>query len=515
MALDSENSDSETDSPGPVTASSIPSVSGTTVAFVGRTQRGPVDRAVAINSYEEYRRVFGGAAAFSFMSHAVLHFFQNGGQRAVVVRLMNRGRRASLQLAAGDERLTLTARHPGSHELIRVSADHDGWDLHPSRFNLTVQRVARQGSQLVEDQEIYRGLSVDRADQQNFVDALSQSELVAVAGPLPSKRPARTVASYPGEPVAYVAMNADGSDGDELTDYDLIGSREEGTGFFALNQIEQFDLLCIPAAPGRDLGITTLVAADRYCRGRRAMLIVDPSWSWKSAESALLGLRKFGFSSECALSYFPRVRPREGGHRFPEGIPACGAVAGILARKDERYGLWEPLSADNGSLRGSLAPTCDISFHQDTLLRRHGVNCFVRRGAGSPALEGNVSFAGQGALRGADQKLSGQRLLLRLMHCIEAGTAFARDRTPNAELRQRMVRVTRFFLLALFEAGAFQGSSPEQAFFVHPAGEETNALVIGVALSRPRRFSVFEVSHSAAGSTSQLLATENVAGLAV
>ena len=214
MALDSESSDSETDSSGPVTASSIPSVSGTAVAFVGRTQRGPVDRAVAISSYEEYRRVFGGAAAFSFMSHAVLHFFQNGGQQAVVVRLMNRGRRASLQLAAGDERLTLTARHSGSHELIRVSADHDGWDLHPSRFNLTVQRVARQGSQLVEDQEIYRGLSVDRADQHYFVDALSKSELVAVAGPLPSKRPARTVASYPGEPVAYVAMNADGSDGD-------------------------------------------------------------------------------------------------------------------------------------------------------------------------------------------------------------------------------------------------------------------------------------------------------------
>ena len=493
----------------------IPPIDGTVVAFIGRAQRGPVNQALTIQSYEEFRKIFGGPVAFSFLSHAVLHFFQNGGQQAVIVRLINRGRRARLNLPAGAEFLNLVARYPGSHELIRVSVDHDGWDLHPTRFNLTVQRVARQGSQLVEDQEIFRGLSIDQNHDRHFVDVLANSQLVAVAGPLPSTRPARTVSSFPGEPVAYLAMDSEGSDGDELTDYDIVGSREEGTGLFALNAVERIDILCVPAPPGKDLGITSLVAAERYCRERYAMLIVDPAWQWKSPEAALLGLRRFGFRSEYALSYFPRLRPREGAHRFIDGIPACGAVAGLLARKDERDGLWCPVNGDNAVLRGGLVPTAELDDHSGALLGRYGINVFSRAGSGGISLSGDVSFAGPGAIRGSDQRLCRRRLLLRIIDSIQRGTAFAQDLEPSPEVHQRMVRVVQYFLLTLFEAGALRGQSPEQAFFVHSGSSDGNGIVVGVALDSPRRFAVVEISQSPTGGHSQMLSTESVVGVAV
>ena len=60
----------------------IPLVAATVVAFIGRTERGPLNEPVAIRSFEDYRRIFGGHAGFSFVSFAVQHF----GSQWVVVR---------------------------------------------------------------------------------------------------------------------------------------------------------------------------------------------------------------------------------------------------------------------------------------------------------------------------------------------------------------------------------------------------------------------------------------------
>src|SRR5690554_4340728 len=80
----------------------IPIVSSTVAAFIGRTERGPLNEPVSIASFEDYRRNFGGHCAFSFMATAVQHFFQHGGQAAYVVRVANRATRASIDVPAGD-----------------------------------------------------------------------------------------------------------------------------------------------------------------------------------------------------------------------------------------------------------------------------------------------------------------------------------------------------------------------------------------------------------------------------
>jgi len=105
-----------------------------------------------------------------------------------------------------------------------------------------------------------------------------------------------------------VNSNSDGDDGAPLTDYDVIGSRIERTGLFALEECDHFNLLCIPP-PSRieDVGPPVLLVAERYCKERGALLIVDPPYAWHTADDALLALRDFPLQSENALMYFPRV----------------------------------------------------------------------------------------------------------------------------------------------------------------------------------------------------------------
>src|SRR6185312_16773198 len=150
-------------------------------------------------------------------------------------------------------------------------------DNEPDRFNLVLQRVRAAGSELIEEQEIFRRLSV-LADSGRLVsEVLTDSRLARVRGELPLQRPKRSERT-PGSPiVGYINSNTDGDDGGPLTDYDINGSATDGTGIFALRTLSGFNLLCIPPLTrDQDVGMSTLVIAARFCRGRHAMLMVDP-----------------------------------------------------------------------------------------------------------------------------------------------------------------------------------------------------------------------------------------------
>lgn len=55
--------------------------------LVGMAERGPLDQAVRLTSWDEYRRVFGGFQTFGYLPFAVRGFFENGGVECYVVRV--------------------------------------------------------------------------------------------------------------------------------------------------------------------------------------------------------------------------------------------------------------------------------------------------------------------------------------------------------------------------------------------------------------------------------------------
>ena len=272
------------------------------------------------------------------------------------MRVANRATRAALEIPAGREVLRLQARQPGSREHLRVSVDYDRVERTPDKFNLVIQRVSRPGSQLVDDQEVFDGL-VDGPDRRALHRRRAAGLRARAARRAVAELPACADARRESRPAdsLYNASSKPGSDGEELTDYDVIGSNAEGTGLFALDRCERIDLVCVPSPPGRDLGSTSFLAATRYCERRRALLVWDPPWAWTSADSAVLALRASGQASRHAVTYFPRVRPRGDLGRYGAGMPACGVVAGMLARCDQG-GVWHRMPPVDTTLKGGLAP---------------------------------------------------------------------------------------------------------------------------------------------------------------
>ena len=146
---------------GPGANQPIARLPGAVTAFVGRTVRGPVNQPVLLDSFADYQQMFGGLWQPSPLSYAVEQYFENGGRQAVVVRVVNGGAPATISLPCGGEILTLEAQSPGSRETLRASIDYD--NIGPAedmRFNLVVQRLRAAGSEHIEDQEIFRRVSV-------------------------------------------------------------------------------------------------------------------------------------------------------------------------------------------------------------------------------------------------------------------------------------------------------------------------------------------------------------------
>jgi hypothetical protein len=59
-------------------------------AFIGIAERGPLDTPVAVESFRQFQAVFGGFISWGFLAYSVRAFFENGGQRARIVRIASR-----------------------------------------------------------------------------------------------------------------------------------------------------------------------------------------------------------------------------------------------------------------------------------------------------------------------------------------------------------------------------------------------------------------------------------------
>ena len=216
-----------------------------TAAFVGRALRGPLDTPIQVDSFAAFTHRFGGIWGRSSLGPTVRQFFEHGGKRACVVRVANNARGAMICLPADHGVLVLKALEPGSTEQIRAAVDYDAIQ-DDEHFNLTVQRISPTTG-LVIDQEIYRRLSCDPEAKRYVADAALDSNLIRVSLPAPPGRPVATGGPAVDASEEYVGHAQRGSDGDELSDYDLVGSATRETGLFALNGIEDIDLVLFAA----------------------------------------------------------------------------------------------------------------------------------------------------------------------------------------------------------------------------------------------------------------------------
>ncbi|WP_449426311.1 phage tail protein, partial [Rhodanobacter lindaniclasticus] len=218
-----------------------------------------------------------------------------------------------------------------------------------------------------------------------------------------------------------------------------------------------------------------------FCVERRALLIVDPPGAtWSSAGSitsannaALTALGLNGVAARNAALYFPRViesDPKRQG-QLDTFVP-CGIVAGVMARTDTQRGVWKAPAGIDAALNGVQGLAVPLNDAENGMLNPLGVNCLR-----SFPLVGPVAW-GSRTLRGADlladeYKYVPVRRLALYVESLYRGTQWVVFE-PNDEPLWAQIRLNvGAFMQNLFRQGAFQGSTPNDAYFVKCDKETT------------------------------------------
>jgi hypothetical protein len=489
----------------PPRGQAIPVSRETVTAFIGPAPRGPIDMPVAVRSVDEYLARFGAAGHRSRLELLLQQYFENGGKAALVVRVARSRRRNRIVLPGPAGPLLLDAVNPGPLEHLRAAVDLDGV-TEPDRFNLTVHRCTSPETPLVEEQESFANVSV-LPGQNDFVgDALATSRLVRLGGGPPGAPPLRTQRGDANHTADYVFCHAEWTGADAPTDYDLIGSREEGTGLFALEQAPCVDLVClVPGVPGESLGPVALFAAERYVAQRQAMLILDPSNEWTSVTEVVRTQRARRFPSPNALTYFPMLEHRPNTD-LPDLLSACGAIAGLLAAGDQRAGPWA-LPAETAALAlGRGRPAVSLDEIQVAQLRRLGVNAITRPMPLRAELHGAVTLARFGGVTNSWNDLRVRRAALFILGSIARYTRWGVFEQPDSGLWKELRAQVDEFLSAVHARGGLAGERARDAFYVKcdadnndPHGQVGGTLdiSIGLALEHPGQFVPFHIRHTA------------------
>lgn len=495
----------------------IMGVATSITAFIGRALRGKLDDPVRVQSYAEYQRVFGGLWGESPMSYAVQHYFLNGGTDALIVRVANSAISATLSLTAGSDTLTLAAANPGDWgNNLKVIVDHetkDKDDASPVLFNLIVREVDSAGT--VVNEERFLNLSTDDTHPRYVESVLEQtSNLVRVSGSVPATRPDASLLDGTTNKPIPADSNNDGDDGsavdaNQIADESALSATRQG--LWALDKADLFNILCIPPFEmDVDVDETTWSAALGYCKKKRAFLIVDPPATWddpSDVTNSSTGVDSLGLRDENAAIYFPRVRMADllNENRLTTFAP-CGVVAGIYARTDAQRGVWKAPAGQDCTTVGVRKLVYKMTDGENGQLNPLGVNCLRT----FPVI-GNLVW-GARTLEGADRLASEwkyipvRRLALFLEESLYRGTQWVVFE-PNDEPLWAQIRLNvGAFMHNLFRKGAFQGTTPREAYFVKCDSETTTQndrdqgivnILVGFAPLKPAEFVIIKISQIA------------------
>lgn len=493
-------------------------VASAVTAFVGRTLKGPVNEPVCINSMAQYAQVFGGQWQSAPLSAAVEQYFEHGGELAVVVRVASGGQAPTLDLPAGGQTLVLVGICPGSREFLRASVDYDGIDpANRTQFNLVVQRLRTAGSGLVEQQEVFRRLSIAPGAVRDVRSVLMGSRLVRVQGNLTDVRPEPTPSALEPTVATFIDCNVDGSDGQPLCDYDIIGNHSVRSGLFALDAGPAFNFLCIPdLAPGQSVGLAALVVAARFCRKHHALLLLDPPLQWCDAETALAQLPQWPFHSADAVMFYPRVCLVDLQSKATATLGSAAVVAGLMARNSRADARWWQTEGVQLALADAAEPAVAVSEAQRKALAQAGINTLTdsRNCASVPPVPYTLS-GGQGH---ETQTLLAKRLELWLAATIERGTRWALNRRSDPAVWARVQQQVFELLEQTQAAGALPQSGTELFAICDQRLNEPRVyaspslrLLYGLSTQRTGQYCAWLVVHEAAGSSTRRVSVSRLA----
>jgi phage tail sheath protein FI len=505
----------------------ITGVATSITAFIGKAVRGPTGEPVTITSFADFERQFGGLHREMTLGYAVRDFFLNGGGQAIIVRLYkpttgiaskatypvtNLALQAASEGAWGNQVRVRVDKRPASDPNLKAVAARVG--VQPADvFDLTV----RDGNTGVI--ETFLNLTTKESARRADRVLAAESALVRVIQSLPSDTaPSAHPDPLPGEKDVWTSETAStgartgpnaAADSAALESVDYTGSAVDKTGLYLLEKADLFNLLCIlPDARGEDVPDDVYQEALAYCFKRRAMLIVDPKTEWSTVSKAQGGTGILtGDIARNAAIYFPKVKqadPQLGG--LVDTFVPSGTIAGVIARTDTQRGVWKAPAGLDAALNGVLGLELDMTDAENGLLNPLGINCLRTFPVHGRVVWGSRTMRGADAAADEYKYVPVRRLALFLEESLYRGTQWVVFE-PNDEPLWAQIRLNiGTFMNNLFRQGAFQGTTPRDAYFVKCDKETTTQgdinlgivnVVVGFAPLKPAEFVIIKIQQIA------------------
>ena len=269
-----------------------------------------------------------------------------------------------------------------------------------------------------------------------------------------------------------------------------------------------FNLLCIPRTaemPETERN-QVIASAVAYCERRRAFLLIDAPREVNTVQEAKDWLDTVPRSRNAA-AYFPRVRtadPLNGFRLRARG--ASGTMAGVYARTDGQRGVWKAPAGLDATLLGVQGLDYVLNDAENGALNPLGLNAIRTFPVFGTVAWGARTLRGADALADEYKYVPVRRLALMIEESLYQGTQWVVFE-PNDEPLWSQIRLNvGAFMQNLFRQGAFQGTSPREAYFVKCDRETTTQndinlgvvnVLVGFAPLKPAEFVVIKLQQMA------------------
>jgi phage tail sheath protein FI len=493
----------------------IEGVSTSTAGFLGITLRGP-EQPRLVTGFEEFKRIYGGYLPVdqSHLAYAIDGFFNNGGQRCFIARIV--GENAVATLGQFDP-VVIAAVGPGvwgNRIAIKIGP---GSLQDPAQnrtyFKLTVMYWdAPPPDPLIDPDDLanltnpnrreptyredYDNLTANPTSVDYFRTRVNRNSNLISIQPLDPANP-----TVPAD-MALTFIGNNGVDGDEptVTNYRgriLAQNPEDGTteksGLQGFEQIDEISIVCAPEHHEVANLTTALITHCTQQRDRFAVLHSNPGTDTLNNINNI----RVPQDTTYAAFYFPWIKIFNPTVNQDSIIPPSGHIAGIYAKTDIERGVFK--APANVVVNGATGLQFQITKGEQDILNPRGVNClriFPARGIrvwGARTSSANTLW----------KYVPVRRYFLYVAESIDEGTQWVVFEPNNEKLWARVKQTITQFLTTEWRSGALMGTKVEEAFFVKvdrttmTQDDIDNGrliCIIGIAPVKPAEFVIFRIT---------------------
>src|ERR1700730_12254024 len=271
-------------------------------------------------------------------------------------------------------------------------------------------------------------------------------------------------------------------------------------GFSGLDTIRDVNIVAVPG--NGDLDVVAFGA--NYCALRGDCFFVgDVNKTDDTVEEAQTFINSLTVKSSYGAVYFPWLKMADPTGQSAEPIAAApsGFVAGMYARIDAKRGVWKAPAGTEANIGGAVGLLADITHVQQDFLNPIGVNVIRQFPASGLVIWGTRTLATR-----SDPEyryVPVRRTAIYLEQSIYNGIQWAVFEPNDEDLWASLRLNIGAFMMLQFRAGAFQGKTPKDAFFVKCDNETTTQgdidagvvnILVGFAPLKPAEFVVLKLT---------------------